>query len=226
VDPVRKWRGGSRPRGLGRLADRPARAAAADQRGLTGCGRSRWPSSMPAATGVPLSRGTGREMLAEVTGRAGPQLSVSRCGILAEHRSSPGSTVGGSPRRDPDFAPGASVILDLYQGFAPRQAAARGDASVRGRKAVHPGRGRCRPTPGRAQASPVRPRTNSRHGALALLRALDADTGKVSPPPGNLWQYPYRTCEQVMSMPETRTRPGLLVIVETAQDTRQAARGG
>src|SRR5437762_1846613 len=74
---------------------------------------------LPAATGVPLSRWTGPELLAEVT-RAAPdeKLSVSSVlRILAEHPVKPWQYQSWLSPRDPDFAAKAAVILDLYQGY-------------------------------------------------------------------------------------------------------------
>ena len=74
---------------------------------------------LPAATGVPLSRWTGPELLAEITKAGlGRQLSVSSVlRILAEHPVKPWQYQSWISPRDPDFAARASVILDLYQGF-------------------------------------------------------------------------------------------------------------
>ena len=119
VDTVRKWRGRFAARGLAGLADLPR------------CGRPRRISELaraavvalacqlPAATGVPLSRWTGPDLLAEIT-KAGlaRQISVSSVlRILAEHPVKPWQYQSWISPRDPDFALKATVILDLYQGF-------------------------------------------------------------------------------------------------------------
>jgi hypothetical protein len=138
---------------------------------------------LPAATGVPLARWTGPELLAEIT-RAGlaRQISVSSVlRILAEHPVKPWQYQSWISPRDPDFAARASVILDLYQGFYQGRRLRPGDRilSVDAKPSIQ-ARGRCRPTrpagPGRA----VRVEHEyQRNGALALLAALDVRTGKV-----------------------------------------------
>jgi hypothetical protein len=73
-----------------------------------------------AATGVPLSRWTGPELLAEIT-RAGlarqPSVSSVLMRILTEHPVKPWQYKSWICPRDPEFTAKASVIFDLYQGF-------------------------------------------------------------------------------------------------------------
>ena len=119
VDTVRKWRGRFAGRGLDGLADLPRCGRPRRISELTRAAVVALACQLPAATGVPLSRWTGPELLAEVT-RAGPgcQLSVSSVlRILAEHPVKPWQYQSWISPRDPDFAARASVILDLYQGF-------------------------------------------------------------------------------------------------------------
>jgi transposase len=123
VDTVRKWRGRFAGRGLDGLADLPRSGRPRRISELTRAAVVALACQLPAATGVPLSRWTGPELLAEVT-RAGTadELSASSVlRILAEHRSSPGSTSPGSlpatrtsPRRRPQpdrIVPSASSPL-------------------------------------------------------------------------------------------------------------------
>src|ERR1700751_5630140 len=67
VETVRKWRGPVAVRGLGGLADlprpgRPRRIGELDRAAVVALA-----CQLPAATGVPLSRWTGPELLAELT---------------------------------------------------------------------------------------------------------------------------------------------------------------
>ena len=69
-------------------------------------------------TGVPLSRWTGPELLAEVT-RAGAADELSASSLLrnlAEHPVRPWQYQSWISPRDPDFEARAGVILDLHQG--------------------------------------------------------------------------------------------------------------
>jgi hypothetical protein len=74
---------------------------------------------LPAATGVPLSRWTGPELLAELA-KAGTEDELSASPvlrILAEHPVKPWQYQPWISPRDPDFEVKATVILDLYQGY-------------------------------------------------------------------------------------------------------------
>ena len=118
-DTARKWRGRFAGRGLDGLADlpRPGRPRRISE--LTRAAVVALACQLPAATGVPLSRWTGPELLAEIT-KAGlaRQLSASSVlRILAEHPVKPWQYQSLISPRDPDFAARASVILDLYQGL-------------------------------------------------------------------------------------------------------------
>jgi hypothetical protein len=132
---------------------------------------------------VPLSRWTGPELLAEITKAGlGCQLSVpSVLRILAEHPVKPWQYQSWISPRDPDFAARASVILDLYQGFYRGKRLRPGDRilSVDAKPSIQ-ARGRCRPTAPARPGTPMRVEHEYvRHGALALLAALDVHTGTV-----------------------------------------------
>ena len=91
VDTVRKWRGRFAGRGLAGLADLPRTGRPRRISELTRAAVVALACQLPAATGVPLSRWTGPELLAEITraGLAG-QLSVSSVlRTLAEHPVKP-----------------------------------------------------------------------------------------------------------------------------------------
>jgi transposase len=183
VDTVRKWRGRFTARGLDGLVDLPRSGRPRRISELTRAAVVALVCQLPAATGVPLSRWTGPELLAEIT-RAGLdcQLSVSSVlRILAEHPIKPWQYQSWSTPRDPGFAARASVILDLYQGFYQGRRLRPGDRilSVDAKPSIQ-ARGRCRPTAPAARGMPVRVEHEYvRHGALALLAALDVRTGKV-----------------------------------------------
>jgi transposase len=184
VDTVRKWRGRFAVRGLDGLADLPRCGRPRRISELTRAAVVALACQLPAATGVPLSRWTGPELLAEVTrAGAGGELSVSSVlRILAEHPVKPWQYQSWISPRDPDFAARASVILDLYQGFYQGRRLRPGDRilSVDAKPSIQ-ARGRCRPTAPAARGKPVRVEHEYvRHGALALLAALDVHTGKVS----------------------------------------------
>src|SRR5580704_9179215 len=149
VDTVRKWRGRFAVRGLAGLADLPRCGRPRRISELTRAAVVALACQLPAATGVPLSRWTGPERLAEVT-RAGMDgaLSVSSVlRILAEHPVKPWQYRSWISVRDPDFEAKAAVILDLYQGFYQGQRLQPGDRilSVDAKPSIQ-ARGRCRPT--------------------------------------------------------------------------------
>jgi transposase len=229
VDTVRKWRGRFAARGLAGLADLPR------------CGRPRRISELaraavvalacqlPAVTGVPLSRWTGPELLAEVT-EAGltSQLSVSSVlRILAEHPVKPWQYQSWISPRAPDFAAKATVILDLYQGFYQGRRLRPGDRilSVDAKPSIQ-ARGRCCPTAPAARGKPMRAEHEYvRHGALALLAALDVHTGKVlAAAPAATGITPFMDLmSQVMSLPEYKDAPRVFVIVDNGSDHRGQA---
>ncbi len=226
VDTVRKWRGRFAGRGLEGLADlpRPGRPRRISE--LTRAAVVALACQLPAATGVPLSRWTGPELLAELT-RAGAadELSVSSVlRILAEHPVKPWQYRSWISPRDPDFAARAAVILDLYQGFYQGTRLRPGDRilSVDAKPSIQ-ARGRCRPAVPAARGKPVRVEHEYvRHGALALLAALDVRTGKVfAATPATTGIAPFMDLiGQVMSLPEYKDAPRVFVIVDNGSDHR------
>jgi len=229
ADTVRKWRGRFAARGLAGLADLPR------------CGRPRRISELaraavvalacqlPAATGVPLSRWTGPELLAEIT-RAGLDCELSASSvlrILAEHPVKPWQYQSWISPRAPDFAAKATVILDLYQGFYQGRRLRPGDRilSVDAKPSIQ-ARGRCCPTAPAARGKPVRiEHEYVRHGALALLAALDVRTGKVfAATPATTGIAPFMDLMgQVMSLPEYKDAPRVFVIADNGSDHRGQA---
>src|SRR5260370_92075 len=129
VDPVRRWRGRLAVRGLDGLTDlprsgRPRRISALERAAI--CSLA---CQLPAATGVPLARWSGPELAAEIT-RAGLASQISPSSVLripAEHPINPWQYQSWIYPRDPHFAPKATVLLDLYQGFYEGQPLGPGD---------------------------------------------------------------------------------------------------
>jgi transposase len=226
VDTVRKWRGRFAGRGLDGLRDllrsgRPRRISE-----LTRAAVVALACQLPAATGVPLSRWTGPELLTEVI-QATPQEKLSASSvlrILAEHPVKPWQYQSWISPRDPDFDAKAAVILDLYQGLYQGTRLQPGDRilSVDAKPSIQ-ARGRCRPTAPAARGRPVRVEHEYvRHGALALLAALDVRTGKVfAATPGTTGIAPFMDLiGQVMSRPEYKEAPRVFVIVDNGSDHR------
>jgi transposase len=229
VDTVRKWRGRFAGRGLDGLADLPRSGRPRRISELTRAAVVALACQLPAATGVPLARWTGPELLAEIT-KAGlaRQLSASSVlRILAEHPVKPWQYQSWISPRDPDFAARASVILDLYQGFYQGKRLRPGDRilSVDAKPSIQ-ARGRCRPTAPAGPGKPVRiEHEYVRHGALALLAALDVHTGTVfAATPATTGIAPFTDLMgQVMSQPPYKDAPRVFVIVDNGSDHRGQA---
>ena len=229
VDTVRKWRGRFAGRGLAGLADLPRCGRPRRISELTRAAMVALACQLPAATGVPLSRWTGPELLAEITrAGTGDELSVSSVlRILAEHPVKPWQYQSWISPRDPDFAAKATVILDLYQGFYQGRRLRPGDRilSVDAKPSIQ-ARGRCHPTSPAARGKPVRAgHEYVRHGALALLAALDVHTGTVfAATPATTGIAPFMDLmSQVMSQPEYQDAPRVFVIVDNGSDHRGQA---
>jgi len=226
ADTVRKWRGRFAVRGLAGLADLPRSGRPRRISELTRAAVVALACQLPAATGVPLSRWTGPELLAELT-RAGTaeELSVSSVlRILAEHPVKPWQYRSWISPRAPDFEASAAVILDLYQGYYQSQRLQPGDRilSVDAKPSIQ-ARSRCRPTIAAVRGRPVRVEHEYvRHGALALLAALDVRTGKVFAATSDTTGItPFMDLMgQVMSRPEYQDAPRVFVIVDNGSDHR------
>ena len=229
VDTVRKWRGRFAARGLGGLADLPRSGRPRRISELTRAAVVALACQLPAATGVPLSRWTGPELLAELT-QAGTadQLSASSVlRILAEHPIKPWQYQSWIFPRDPDFAAKATVILDLYQGYYQGKRLRPGDRiiSVDAKPSIQ-ARGRRHPTTPPGPGQPMRAEHEyRRNGALALLAALDVHTGKVfAATPDTTGIAPFMDLiGQVMRRPEYKEAPRVFVIVDNGSDHRGQA---
>jgi transposase len=226
VDTVRKWRGRFAARGLAGLADLPRSGRPRRISELTRAAVVALACQLPAATGVPLSRWTGPELLAELT-RAAPDAKLSASSvlrILAGHPVKPWQYQSWISPRAPDFEAKAAVILDLYQGYYQGMRLQPGDRilSVDAKPSIQ-ARGRCRPTVPAARGRPVRVEHEYvRHGALALLAALDVHTGKVfASTPDTTGITPFTDLmSQVMNRPEYKDAPRVFVIVDNGSDHR------
>jgi transposase len=229
TDTVRKWRGRFAARGLAGLADLPRSGRPRRISELTRAAVVALACQLPAATGVPLSRWTGPELLAEITRtRADDELSASSVlRILAGHPVKPWQYQSWISPRAPDFAARASVILDLYQGFYQGKRLRPGDRilSVDAKPSIQ-ARGRCRPTAPAGPGKPMRVEHEYvRHGALALLAALDVRTGTVfAATPATTGIAPFMDLMgQVMSLQEYKDAPRVFVIVDNGSDHRGQA---
>ena len=226
VDTVRKWRCRFAVRGLAGLADLPRCGRPRRISELTRAAVVALACQLPAATGVPLSRWTGPELLAELT-RAGVDCELSASSvlrILSEHPVKPWQYRSWISPRAPDFEARAAVILDLYQGYYQGTPLGPGDRilSVDAKPSIQ-ARGRCRPTIPAARGRPVRVEHEYvRHGALALLAALDVRTGKVFAATSDTTGIaPFMDLmDQVMSRPEYKDAPRVFVIVDNGSDHR------
>jgi transposase len=226
ADTVRKWRGRFAGRALAGLADLPRSGRPRRISELTRAAVVALACQLPAATGVPLSRWTGPELLAELT-QAGTAKALSASSvlrILAEHPVKPWQYQSWISPRDPDFEAKAAVILDLYQGYYRGQRLQPGDRilSVDAKPSIQ-ARGRCRPTAPAARGTPVRVEHEYvRHGALALLAALDMRTGKVfAATPDTTGIAPFMDLiGQVMRRAEYKDAPRVFVIVDNGSDHR------
>ena len=188
VDTVRKWRGRFAARGLAGLADLPRSGRPRRISELTRAAVVALACQLPAATGVPLSRWTGPELLAEVIqGRDG----LRAVGVLgaADLGRAPGQALAvpvlDLPPR-PGFRRQGGRDLGPVPGVLPgHAAAARATGSCRSMPSP-PSR------PAAAAGPPPRPRAARPYGSSTNTSATapwpcwppwTCTPGKCSPPP-------------------------------------------
>ena len=229
-DTVRKWRGRFAGRGPAGLADLPRSGRPRRISELTRATVVALACQLPAATGVPLSLvdrpGTGWPNCTQ----AAPDAKLSASSvlrILAEHPVKPWQYQSWISPRDPDFEARAAVILDLYQGYYQGIRLQPGDRilSVDAKPSIQ-ARGRRRPAVPAGRSRPVRVEHEYvRHGALALLAALDVHTGKVfAATPATTGIAPFMDLmSQVMRRAEYKDAPRVFVIVDNGSDHRGQA---
>ena len=229
VDTVRKWRGRFARRGLDGLTDLPRSGRPRRISELTRAAVVALACQLPAATGIPLSRWTGPELLAEITrAGAGGELSASSVlRILAEHPVKPWQYQSWIYPRDPDFEARAKVIVDLYQGCYQGEPLGPGDRilSFDAKPQIN-ARRRLHPTLPAAPGRPVRyEHEYKRKGSLALLAGLDVHTGQVfASTPVTTGIRPFMDLAgQVMTRPEYASAPRVFVIVDNGSDHRGQA---
>jgi hypothetical protein len=228
-DTARKWRGRFAACGLGGLKDRPRTGRPRLISEITRAAVVAMACQLPAATGAPLARWTGPELLAEVT-RAGipDRLSVSSVlRILADHPLKPWQYQSWISPRDPDFAAKATVILDLYQGYYGGEPLGPGDRllSFDAKPSIQ-ARERCSPALPAAPGRIMRVEHEYvRHGALALLAGLDVHTGTVfASTPATTGIAPFtELAAQVMERPEYKNAPRVFIVVDNGSDHRGQA---
>ena len=231
-DTARKWRGRFADRGLAGLEDLPR---AGRPRLISETARAAVVAlacQLPAATGVPLGRWTGPELLAEITkdGTTEKISASSLLRILAEHPIKPWRYQSWISPRDPDFTAKATVILDLYQGYYQGERLSQDDRllSFDAKPSIQ-ARERCHRTvpagPGRVMRVE---HEYVRHGALALLAGLDVHTGKVfASTPATTGIAPFmELVGQVMERPEYKNAPRVFIVVDNGSDHRGQASTG
>jgi len=228
VDMVRKWRSRFAAHGLGGLKDRPRTGRPRQISELDRAAVVSLACQLPAASGVPLARWTGPELLAEITTQAaGPLSLTSLRRILADHPVKPWQYRSWIYPRAPDFEARAAVILDLYQGYYQGKRLRPGDRILSfDAKPQIQARGRRHATLPAAPGKPVRVEHEyTRHGALALLAGMDVHTGIVfASTPATTGITPFMDLAgQVMGRPEYKNAPRVFIIVDNGSDHRGQA---
>jgi transposase len=183
IDTVRKWR---RRFAIGRLpgladaprSGRPPAFTAADRAEVIALA-----CTLPAESGVPLSKWSGPDLARELAARC--QIAASASTIrrwLAGDALKPWQHRSWISVRDPEFAAKAARVLDLYAGtWDGRPLGANDYVICADEKTSIQARCRCHPTlpPGKARALRIE-HDYQRRGALAYLAAWDVHRGRVT----------------------------------------------
>jgi transposase len=183
IDTVRKWRSRFAIGRLPGLADaprsgRPPVFTAADRAEVIALA-----CTLPAESGVPLSKWSGPDLARELAARCGIAVSASTIRRwLAGDALKPWQHRSWISVRDPEFAARAARVLDLYAGTWDGRPLGAGDYVIcADEKTSIQARCRCHPTlpAGKARAMRIE-HDYQRRGALAYLAAWDVHRGRVT----------------------------------------------
>jgi transposase len=183
TDTVRKWRRRFAQGRLPGLADaprsgRPPAFTATDRAEVIALA-----CTLPAESGVPLSKWSGPDLAGELATRRGLAFSPSTIlRWLAGDALKPWQHRSWISVRDPDFSARATRVLDLYAGIWDGRPLGPDDYVIcADEKTSIQARCRCHPTlpPGKARAMRVE-HDYERRGALAYLAAWDVHRGRVT----------------------------------------------
>ncbi len=182
-DTVRTWRGRFAADGMNGLADRPRSGRPPTFTPLQRAEVKALACSLPASSGVPLSKWSCPELAPEVTaaGIAAAMSASTVRRILAKDAIKPWQYRSWISVRDPNFTAKATRVLELYQRRWDGQPLGAGEFVISSdEKTSIQARCRCHPTlpPGRSRSMRVE-HDYDRGGALAYLAAYDVHRGTV-----------------------------------------------
>ncbi|MGC4989801.1 IS630 family transposase [Nocardia salmonicida] len=183
VDTVRLWRGRYADQGLAGLADRPRSGRPPRFTALQQAEVKALACQLPAETGVPLSRWSHSELAVEAISRGiAETISASTVRrILTGAALKPWQHQSWIFIRDPEFAPKAARVLDLYQRRFGGHPLGEDEYVISSDETTSiQARCRCHPTlpPGTARMMRVN-HEYDRGGALSYLAAYDVHHAQV-----------------------------------------------